>query len=150
MNNCLQEGINIMNNFRYRLAQFMQGRYGADQLFNVIAAVYLAIVIINVFIGSFILNIVGFGLFIFALFRFFSRNTEKRMKENDFVMRKLYGIKGKSARIKERARQNKTHCFKKCPSCGKTLRLPRVKGKHNTRCPSCGCQFSVRIFRDKK
>ena len=80
--------------FRQALARFLYGRYGADELYN---ALFL-IEIILLFIGgilsilghnrptlsaiSVILYIFALGLLIWAMFRFFSRNIEKRRREN--------------------------------------------------------------------
>lgn len=139
-----------MNNFRYRIERFMQGRNGADRLFYILTIAYVALMFLNIFLHSFIVYIIGIVLFAFAIFRYFSRNLVKRSKENEAATLHYYRAKGKIDKAKRRSQQNKTHCFKRCPNCGKTLRLPRVKGKHNTRCPACGCEFAVRIFRDKK
>lgn len=139
-----------MNNFRYKLERFMQGRNGADRLFYILTIAYIVLMFVNLFVHSLVLYLVGIALFAFAVFRFFSRDLSKRQRENEAATRGYYGAVGRIDKAKKRSEQNKTHCFKRCPNCGKTLRLPRVKGKHNTRCPSCGCEFSVRIYRDKK
>lgn len=128
----------------------MQGRNGADRLFYILTIGYVALMFLNVFLHSWIVYTIGIILFALAIFRFFSRNTLKRQKENAAATRHYYNAVGKINKAKARGEQNKTHCFKRCPNCGKTLRLPRVKGKHSTRCPACGCTFSVRIFIDKR
>lgn len=139
-----------MNNLRYKFERFMQGRNGADRLFYILTICYIVLMFLNVFLHSLIVYFIGVAVFALAMFRFFSRNLVKRRKENEAATRQYYGAKGKFDKAKNRGRQNKTHCFKRCPNCGKTLRLPRLKGKHSTRCPVCGCKFSVRIFFGKK
>ncbi|MCD7740644.1 MAG: hypothetical protein LUI06_00295 [Ruminococcus sp.] len=139
-----------MNNFRNRLAQFMMGRYGMDETFYVLLISYIVLMFINLFVHTWIIQILGIAIFVYAVFRFFSKNIAKRTRENQRVMNVLYGAKGFVNKRKNRSAQKKSCFFKKCPNCGKTLRLPRVKGKHNTRCPSCGCEFSVRILKGKR
>jgi predicted Zn-ribbon and HTH transcriptional regulator len=132
------------------MEQFMRGRNGADRLFYILTVGYVVMMFLNVFFNSVVLYLIGLAMFGLAIFRFLSRNTAKRSKENEAASRVYYSAVGKVGKAKNRSVQNKTHCFKRCPNCGKTLRLPRVKGKHSTRCPACGCEFSVRIFVDKK
>jgi predicted Zn-ribbon and HTH transcriptional regulator len=132
------------------MAQFMRGRNGADRLFYILTVGYVVLMFLNVFLHSTVVYLIGLAMFALAIFRFFSKNIVKRSKENEAASRVYYSALGKINKTKNRSKQNKTYCFKRCPNCGKTLRLPRVKGKHGTRCPACGCEFSVRIFIDKK
>jgi DNA-directed RNA polymerase subunit RPC12/RpoP len=124
----------------------MQGRNGADRLFYILVVGYVALMFINVIAQSKVIYLLGAVMFVYAVFRYFSKNLVKRRRENDFAQRVCENVTAAFSKTKSRGAQNKTHCFRKCPNCGKTLRLPRIKGKHNTRCPSCGCQFSVRVF----
>ena len=135
-----------MNNFRYKLMQFMQGRYGMDEMFYVLAVIYIALMFVNMFVQSWLLQLLGLAVFVFAVYRFLSRNIAQRTKENGYALKFIGFFKGTKARHAQR----NDYYFKRCPNCGKTLRLPRVKGKHGTRCPSCGCQFRVNIRRGKK
>ena len=48
-------------------------------------------------------------------------------------------------RLRVRWRDRKTHVFRKCPHCKKTLRLPRVPGDHFVNCPLCHTHFSVHV-----
>jgi Ca2+/Na+ antiporter len=128
----------------------MQGRNGADKLFYILVAAYIVLMFVNVFAKSMLIQLIGLLIFILAVYRYLSRNIVKRRRENDFVERQLGKIQSGYSSAVSRSTQNKTYCFKRCPNCGKTLRLPRVKGKHNTKCPACGCKFSVRIFMDKR
>ncbi len=139
-----------MNNFRYRMQRFMAGRNGADRLFYILTIAYVALMFLNVFLHSMILYFVGIGIFAAAAFRYFSRNTAKRQRENAKAEQAYYSAAAKVNKMKTRREQSRTYFFKRCPNCGKTLRLPRVKGKHGTKCPACGCKFSVRIIKGAK
>ena len=54
-------------------------------------------------------------------------------------------VRGAFRRLKLRFSERKTHIYKTCPHCRATLRLPRAKGEHTTRCPRCGKEFGVKI-----
>lgn len=137
-------------NLRYRFQQFMQGRYGPDSMLIGLAVIYLILMLLNMFIQSKILYLIGLAIFFYGLFRFFSRNITKRSKENLRFQKITSGIKNSFSKITSRLEQNKNYCFKRCPNCGKTLRLPRRRGKHTTCCPVCRCNFSVHVWMGDK
>ena len=141
--------------FRQALARFLYGRYGADELYN---ALFL-LEIILLFFGS-ILTILGHNkpllssisvvlyavalvVLIWAMLRFFSRNIEKRRRENEAW------LKFKSKFTKKRKPtlppDTPTHIFRACPTCRSVLRLPRQAGKHTVKCPRCGASFGVKV-----
>ena len=131
-----------MDKFKAWLLRFMQGRYGADETFYALTAVYIIMTVVNMFVQSWVLHIIGLVIFAIAVLRTLSRNISARRRENE-PMRKLFGRLMRKAPQANRDTVN--FAYKKCPGCGKTLRLPRAKGKHNTRCPNCGKEFAVRI-----
>ncbi|MGN1134493.1 MAG: hypothetical protein ACI4RN_08600 [Oscillospiraceae bacterium] len=132
--------------FRQWLFNFMYGRNGIDSLNIAIAITALILSMVNLFCHSIIIMIIQWLLLILFLFRFFSRNTAKRSSENFKFQNAFAKAKQSFAKFSARMKDNKDHCFKRCPNCGKTLRLPRKRGRHNTRCPLCQCKFSVRIW----
>lgn len=134
-----------MNKFRDKLLRFMQGRYGADELYRFSAAAAGILLILNLFVRSFALWLFLTILLIWMYFRAFSRNIGARQAENRKFL-KLKGDVGRSFRIaKLRFKDRKTYCYKKCPVCKKMLRLPRRKGKHTVNCPQCKNDFNVKI-----
>ncbi len=136
--------------FRDRIARFMYGRYGTDNLFYFLSVVYITLMLVNVFAHSWTLYVLGIAVFVITFYRVLSRNTVKRMNENIKFQKLFSGVKDWFSGRKSRIKQNKSYCFKRCPNCGKVLRLPRVKGKHSTRCPACSADFNVRVWLDKK
>lgn len=134
-----------MNGFRNRLGQFMQGRYGADETAYMLTALYLILVVVNVFAHSWTLHLVSMAVFAVTMFRSLSKNIPKRSSENQWVLAHTVKLRGSIAKAKKRYEQSEDYAFKKCPNCKRTLRLPRVKGKHNTKCPACGERFAVNI-----
>ena len=131
---------------REKFRQFMQGRYGIDSLGRALAVVYLVLAVINMFFVSGWLYFLGLAIFAVLVFRVLSRNTTKRYDENLKFQKFSNSFSGFFRKVNSRANQNKIYCFKRCPNCGKTLRLPRKRGKHGTRCPVCGCNFKVRVW----
>jgi hypothetical protein len=141
--------------FRERLARFMYGRYGADQLYNAIFGFEIALLFIGTVLNllgnalpvlsviSVILFLLAAGLMIFAMFRFFSRNLVKRRRENEAWLRFVATFKRKKK--PSLPPDTPTHIFRACPKCRATLRLPRQKGKHRVNCPRCGENFGVNV-----
>ncbi len=93
-----------------------------------------------------VIGILEWGFLIFFLFRFFSRNREKRVKENGTYLRITGPIRKKWEMLCLRFRDRKEAVYRTCPACRATLRLPRRKGKHTARCPRCSNRFDVRIL----
>lgn len=123
-----------------RLRQFMLGRYGADQLgqFLNIAAIILLVLGI---IFSRLLETIAFILIIYGFFRMFSRNIEKRNRENQAYNAVLQRIKAWFTTKKRQFAERKTHRYFRCPSCKQYLRVPKGKGKISITCAHCRSQF---------
>lgn len=137
-------------NFRYRLMQFMSGRYGPDETFFVIFIAAVILSVVNIFIrfvslGLYlVIQLLVYALIIYSLFRIFSRNLEQRRRENMWVKEKLGFLKRKRDFYAQK-KADKVHVYKKCPACGAVLRLPRRIGVHKTVCPKCGKEFTVKV-----
>ena len=136
-------------NFRYRLMQFMSGRYGVDKLSYFLLIAAAAISFVNCFVYSWILRAVVSALCFYALFRTLSKNIYARSRESQRFEAFLYKIRS-YRNIRRERRADFTHIYKKCPYCSVILRLPRRKGKHTTVCPKCSRSFRVRVWRDYK
>ncbi|MCD7871711.1 MAG: ZPR1-type zinc finger protein, partial [Clostridiales bacterium] len=83
---------------------------------------------------------------IFAFYRFFSKNLEKRRSENANWLKFTGAIKKEFKLIQNKWKFRKTHIFKKCPNCKTVLRMKRVKGTHSVNCPHCGKKFSFKVL----
>ncbi|MBO4433399.1 MAG: hypothetical protein J5852_07710 [Clostridia bacterium] len=133
-------------NFRWRIMQFMSGRYGADALFFIMFSISAALAFANIFVRSYILQMIVYAIMVLAILRVMSRNTAARARENRAVMSAWYKIKG-IFDIRRQRKADYTHIYKKCPHCRAVLRLPRKKGKHTTVCPRCNKSFTVRVYK---
>ena len=133
-----------MKKFKEVMYNYMQGRYGIDELYKFIFKLFIVVWILNLFIRSPFLYYLGLALAVWGIFRMFSRNYEKRQAEN----RKFLEIKNKFFQKNKLAKQKwqdrKTHIYRKCPNCKAGLRLPKKKGKHEVTCPRCKKDFDVK------
>ncbi len=131
-------------NFRYKLIQFMSGRYGSDNLNFALLILAAAVSVVNIFIRSLILQFVVYALIIYAFYRMLSRNIEARRRENRWFNNKVNFVKKRSELYNQR-KNDKFHVYKKCPECKAILRLPHRIGTHTTVCPRCGKEFKVKV-----
>ena len=125
-----------------KIQRFMVGRYGVDALSKFMVTVALILWAINLFARNRILYSWAVILWILVYVRMFSRNIQKRYRENA----KFLEIKGKVlARFrkeKSNMEQRKTHHIYKCPTCSQKIRIPRGKGRICITCPKCKTEFT--------
>ena len=128
-----------------KLARFMVGRNGNDQLNLFLLTLALVLLVLSaIFKGSFgrMSYIIVFVLLGYAYFRMFSRNIHKRQEENGKFIRARYQFSAAMRLRKERWVQRKDYKFFTCPSCKTTLRVPRGHGKIKIVCRKCGNSFT--------
>lgn len=128
----------MLQRFSESMRRFMYGRCGVDQLniFLLIAAVVLNLIaLILSRLGAVcrliapLFTLVSYGFLFFYLFRFFSRNLEKRILENRRYL---------TWRSRVLDRQNR---YYRCPNCKQTVRVPKGRGKICIKCPKCSEKF---------
>ena len=123
------------------MMQFMQGRYGADQMGQMLSAVSMVFLIISLFSGNqawFLLAVIGI---VYNYFRMFSKNISKRYAENQKYLKMTAGIRRKLASWKSQLAQRKIYHIYRCPGCKQKIRVPRGPGKIEIRCPKCNTRF---------
>ena len=121
------------------IRRFMFGRYGLDQLNVVLMIAAVALCLISFLFSrinavwtvalSFVLNLLSYVLLFWYILRAFSRNIEKRNREN----RRFLAFR---SRLTDR--QNR---YYRCPNCKQTVRVPRGRGKICIKCPKCSEKF---------
>ena len=131
---------------RERLARFMYGRYGADQLSNFVLWTYIVLYLLNLIAQSFIIYLGATALMIWSFFRMFSRNIYARNQENLKFLALKKRFKSFWKLLFDRVKDSPKKVYKKCPSCKAIVRLPRKKGKHSVTCPKCHGHFEVEIM----
>ena len=119
--------------FSAGLQRFMMGRYGSDKLNMVLLCIGMALTIINLFVSNPGLGLgLMIGSYIFlgiSVFRTFSRNIQKRYRENQqflLFFKKL---------------RDRQHRYYHCPRCRQQIRVPRGKRKISITCPKCKEKF---------
>ena len=131
--------------FRDNVIRFMGGRYGSDQLNTALLIISIALIIVNGFVRSAILYALIMAIMIWSIYRSMSRKIYDRRRENEWFL----GIVGKVRSFfnlqKRKFTDRKTHVYRTCPSCKKTLRLPKRKGSHTVCCPCCHNDFSCSV-----
>ena len=119
----------------------MQGRYGADQMGQMLSAVSMVFLILSLFSrnqGWFLLAVIGI---VYNYFRMFSKNISKRYAENQKYLTMTAGIRRKLASWKSQLAQRKMYHIYRCPGCKQKIRVPRGRGKIEIRCPKCNTRF---------
>lgn len=130
---------------REKIARFMAGRNGNDQLNRFLLLVDIVLLLIAAIfkdgIGRYVYPFV-FVLLAYAYFRMLSRNVYKRREENGKYIRARYKVSAALRVRHERWVQRKDYKFFTCPSCRTTLRVPRGKGQIRIVCRKCGNTFT--------
>ncbi|MBE6885419.1 MAG: hypothetical protein E7486_00585 [Ruminococcaceae bacterium] len=134
-----------MGGLREKLIRFMYGRYGVDQLYYCLFGIAVALIVVNLFVGSLVITLLELGLIVYAYFRVFSRNTYRRSRENQAFLRVWNPVRQWFKRTVRRIKEIKTKRYRKCPGCKMVLRLPRKVGEHRVCCPRCKNVFHVKI-----
>ena len=122
------------------MRRMMAGRYGSDQLGMALLGIYLALYLLSRMLHSRLLSWLSLAVILWGFYRMFSRQTEQRRTEN---LRFFYAV-GPLVRkynVNKCRRQDKEHCYFKCPNCGQQLRVPKGKGLLSITCRNCGVNF---------
>ena len=121
--------------------RFMAGRYGGDQLSRFLSAAALVLIVLNLFLRSNVLWVLSLVLLVLVYVRMFSKNFEKRRRENARYLQINSKLTGGFKNWNDRRKQSKDYVFFRCPSCHAMLRVPRGKGKIRVTCRKCGNAF---------
>ncbi len=136
-----------MQNFLYKVREFMYGRNGIDGLGIFLFILNFALRNVSYYSRNGLLNILSLILLCIVIYRFFSKNLSRRRKENDVFMkyfRKIYAwFSNQTSLARDRARIRDTHKIYLCPKCKRKLKVPKKKGKIEISCP-CGNKFFKR------
>ena len=142
-----------MGNFFYRirtaLARFMYGRNGPDQLGFATLWVCIGLelassLLVRKFpVAGSLIYYASLALWVWLLFRMFSKNLYKRQGENTKYLNWIWGVKNKNAGAKAR-HADKDHKYFTCKQCRTICRVPVGKGKIIITCPKCGAQIHAK------
>ena len=135
---------NFWENLKNKLAYWMQGRYGNDELNNAIFVAFIVLWVVSLITKSRVFYLIGLVLLGYSLYRSFSRDHYKRSNERLWFLKQTERIKKLPGQIKMRWEQRNTHKFYRCKRCGVTIRVPKGKGQIEITCPKCGNKFIER------
>ena len=156
------EGIQIdMGKFKEKLYRFMYGRYGVDELYKFLLAVFFVLwfaeLILNLALPDghaktitvSVISILTTIVIFITIFRMLSKNIYKRRRENEAYLKAKKAIRiafclNTSRKSKSVNKDDGVYIFRDCTACGSTLRLPRKSGKHSVKCPRCSHVFYVK------
>ncbi|MDD5936971.1 MAG: hypothetical protein PUC65_15645 [Clostridiales bacterium] len=127
--------------WRERMAQFMIGRYGVDQLNRALLYTSIGFMFVSIFVFHRVFYVLGFFLLLVCNLRLLSRNFQARTKENLIFTNQINKLKYFWSKIKYHKETSKTHHIYACPQCKQKIRVPKGKGKIMIRCPKCGNEF---------
>lgn len=125
-----------MNQWKEKLQRFMYGRYGMDAYGNFIFTAVFVLIIVNVFVHTFVLSCMEIALIGYGYFRVLSKDHATRYRENA----KFLEWKNKWSGI---WKKNPYHIYS-CPNCKQKIRIPKGKGKIEITCPKCKTTFRKR------
>ncbi len=116
-----------------KIRRFMIGRYGSDRLGWGLLIAYL---LWSTFLGYTKLRPISLIFLLLFWFRFLSRDTYQRSRENQKFIALTDPIVAGCKRIYSRL-SDRQHRYYSCPKCKQMLRVPRGAGKIVITCPKC-------------
>lgn len=134
----------MLEKMKNGIIRFMYGRSGPDSLYKASLVLYMILAVVNIFAQSLVISLLMTVLFVWTMYRCFSKNVFKRQQENIRYLNFADGIK-KKFRLYKAMLTDKEHCFRKCKKCRTVMRLPRKKGCHTVNCPRCHETNNVKI-----
>lgn len=124
------------------LKNFMIGRYGIDKLNIALLILSMILTLISSVTDFAILLYISYIPLILLIYRFLSKDTNTRLKENYKFLKFYNPVQSWIKKRFNMLKSSKTHKYFKCPNCSQTVRVPRGKGKINIICPKCSTKFT--------
>lgn len=131
----------FFDKMRASFSRFMSGRYGVDQLGNVMLWTGLIMSIVGSVAKLGVLTILADVLLVVLLVRMFSKDRYKRQHENQMYLEKTYKLRKETSEWTNRVKNSKKYRYFTCPQCKKRLRVPRGVGNITISCKGCGNKF---------
>ena len=138
-------------NFIYKIAKFMYGRYGIDDLSKFLFKLFFIIFLFNILFTNYILLIIELLFIFIIIYRILSKKIYTRNKENQIYL-KIKNIILKPFINIKRNIKDKDHIYKKCRKCKKVLKLPLSdkRGIKHAKCPNCKKKLTIIAFKCQK
>jgi len=124
----------------------MYGRYGIDNLYHALIALYFILFVTSFIVDSWIPSVLMWVFLVIAIWRMLSKNHIARARENRVFLKIVNPIKAFFTTNFVRLRDIRKKRYRTCKHCKAVLRLPIKKGTHNVKCPKCCKEFKVKIL----
>ena len=131
--------MSFFDKLKYGFIRFMQGRYGGtDKLNRFLIYGAIALMVVNMFLNLSLLSLLSTAMYVYAIFRMFSKNMHARYQEN-VKFEQIFGKTQTSVRqFIVRMKNSKQYKYFTCPKCKSRLKLPRGVGEVTVTCGKCG------------
>lgn len=123
-----------------RLDIFFKGRYGNDQLGIFMTFCAMILYFFSLLIDSIFFAALTMGILICASLRMYSRDISARQCENQRYLKGSAPYWNK-LNLFVMSCKDRSHRYLCCPYCGKSLRVPKGKGKITVHCSCCNQSF---------
>ena len=130
--------------WQQRLAEWLRGRQGPDDLAIFSMNVAIVVVIVNLFARMSWLGWIALALVVYSMFRIQSKNLGARSRENEAFLKALGPALPWVHNPRAAMTELRTYKHARCSSCKQRVRVPRGKGKLRVTCPKCGTKFEVK------
>lgn len=136
--------------FRTDMTEAMSRRCGLDELNYFILLIGFIYIAAALFIPKWVFLLIGAILFVLCCLRAFSKNLDRRLKENALYMKYMGGMVKLIRRwkvciqMKFKTLKDAQYAYFVCKTCGQIVRVPKGRNKVNIRCPKCNSTFIKR------
>lgn len=127
-----------------KIYQFMQGRYGSDELSKFLTGAEFVLILLNLFTRTSLFHLLFWIVFFYNFYRMFSKNHTARYNENQKFLNFRQRIRYKWENHKKLREQKKIYHIYSCPYCKQKIRIPKGKGTIIVTCPKCKQEFGKR------
>ena len=133
--------MSFLDKLKAGVQRLMAGRHGADEVSLALLIAGLALSILGSLLRVGILALLSMALYIYGMFRMFSRDHQKRYAENQKYLSIAHGKMGGAKQFFVRLKNIRKYKYFKCPQCHSRLRLPRKVGEVTVTCGKCHHAF---------
>ena len=133
-----------VENLGYKIRQWMQGRYGIDELTKALYIISLAFLILSLFSPLRLFYIPALILMLWSCIRCYSKNYAKRAKERETYLRLTGRVRAWFRLQRDKWKDRKNYRYFRCKQCKATLRVPKGKGKIRIHCPKCHSELEAK------
>ena len=134
----------FFQNLGNRMRLWMQGRYGQDELNQVLLWSALGLALLGSILKAELFSVLAMPPLIWSLIRCYSRNIHRRREERAAWLRFWGKIRDFFALQKRRWTDRKTYKYFRCKNCGAVMRVPKGKGKLRITCRQCRQEMTKR------